>query len=150
MKNLRAEQSLSRNLLTYQYGQKHTFSVLALLYPTLDFRDKFHLDHIFAKSLFTKKNLSKIGVPEDKQDAFINECNVIVNLQLLEGVPNQQKSNMNFNEWIVKTYPDLSKSKDYMEKHYIPNIDLKLTNSDNFIEQRRQLFISQLTSILTV
>lgn len=138
------------NLLTYQYGQKHTFSVLALLYPTLDFRNKFHLDHIFAKSLFTKKNLSKLGVSDDKQDAFINECNVIVNLQLLEGVPNQQKSNMNFDEWIVKTYPDLSKRKDYMDKHYIPNIDLSISNFDNFIEQRRQLFINQLTSLLTV
>ena len=43
------------NLLSYQYGQKHTFSILALLYPNLDFRNKFHLDHIFAKSLFTKE-----------------------------------------------------------------------------------------------
>lgn len=138
------------NLLTYQYGQKHTFSVLTLLYPTLDFRNKFHLDHIFAKSLFTKKNLSNLNVPENKQDAFINECNVIVNLQLLEGVPNQQKSNMKFDEWILKTYPDQSKRKDYMDKHYIPNIGLSLANFDNFIEQRRELLINKLAAILTV
>lgn len=101
------------NLLTYQYGQKHTFSVLALLYPTLDFRNKFHLDHIFAKSLFTKKKLLKSGVSDDKQDIFISECNSIVNLQLLEGIPNQQKSNMIFEEWIVKTYPDQNRRMDY-------------------------------------
>ena len=138
------------NLLTYQYGQKHTFSVLALLYPTLDFRNKFHLDHIFAKSLFTKKNLSKLGVSEDKQDAFINDCNVIVNLQLIEGIPNQEKSNMKFDEWIVKTYSDQSKLRDYMDKHYIPNIDLNITNFDEFIEQRKQLLFNQLNSILSV
>jgi len=138
------------NLLTYQYGQKHTFSVLALLYPTLDFRNKFHLDHIFAKSLFTKKHLTKLGVPEDKQETFISDCNVIVNLQLLEGVPNQEKSNMLFDEWIAKKYPDQSKRNDYMDKHYIPNIDLKVLNYDNFIVQRRQLLIGQLTSLLTV
>lgn len=138
------------NLLTYQYGQKHTFSVLALLYPTLDFRNKFHLDHIFAKSLFTKKNLSKLGVPEGKQDAFINDCNVIVNLQLLEGLPNQEKSNMYFNEWIAKIYPDQSKRNVYMDKHYIPNINLDLANFDIFLEQRRQLLINKLASILTV
>ncbi|MDQ0191890.1 DUF262 domain-containing protein [Paenibacillus wynnii] len=138
------------NLLTYQYGQKHTFSVLALLYPTLDFRNKFHLDHIFAKSLFSKKGLSKLGVSDDKQDGYINNCNSIVNLQMLEGIPNQQKSNMNFDEWIVKTYPDQGKRTDYMDKHYIPSISLGLLEFDNFIDRRTQLLFDQLKSILTV
>ncbi|TYS64350.1 DUF262 domain-containing protein [Bacillus infantis] len=138
------------NLLTYQYGQKHTFSVLALLYPTLDFRNKFHLDHIFAKSLFTKKKLSNNGVPDDKQDIFISECNSIVNLQLLEGIPNQQKSNLMFDEWIVKTYPDQNKRTDYMDKHYIPNTSLKLLDFDTFIEKRSDLIFIKLKSILSV
>ncbi|MFJ5624822.1 DUF262 domain-containing protein [Peribacillus loiseleuriae] len=138
------------NLLTYQYGQKHTFSVLALLYPTLDFRNKFHLDHIFAKSLFTKKKLSYNGVSDDKQDIFISECNSIVNLQLLEGIPNQQKSNMMFDEWIVKTYSDQIKRTDYMDKHYIPNASLKLLDFDSFIEKRSDLIFNKLKSILTV
>ncbi|WP_079506027.1 DUF262 domain-containing protein [Mesobacillus jeotgali] len=138
------------NLLTYQYGQKHTFSVLALLYPTLDFRNKFHLDHIFAKSLFTKKKLSNNGVPDDKQDIFISECNSIVNLQLLEGIPNQQKSNLMFDEWIVKTYPDQNKRTDYMDKHYIPNTGLNLLDFDSFIEKRSDLIFNKLKSILTV
>jgi uncharacterized protein with ParB-like and HNH nuclease domain len=138
------------NLLTYQYGQKHTFSVLALLYPTLDFRNKFHLDHIFAKSLFTKKKLSNNGVPDDKQDIFISECNSIVNLQLLEGIPNQQKSNLMFDEWIVKTYPDQNKRTDYMDKHYIPNTSLNLLDFDSFIEKRSDLIFNKLKSILTV
>lgn len=138
------------NLLTYQYGQKHTFSVLALLYPTLDFRNKFHLDHIFAKSLFTKKKLSNNGVPDDKQDIFISECNSIVNLQLLEGIPNQQKSNLMFDEWIVKTYPDQNKRTDYMDKHYIPNTSLNFLEFDSFIEKRSDLIFNKLKSILTV
>lgn len=138
------------NLLTYQYGQKHTFSVLALLYPTLDFRNKFHLDHIFAKSLFTKKKLSNNGVPDDKQDIFISECNSIVNLQLLEGIPNQQKSNLMFDEWIVKTYPDQNKRTDYMDKHYIPNTSLNFLDFDSFIEKRSDLIFNKLKSILTV
>ncbi|XXM72654.1 DUF262 domain-containing protein [Lysinibacillus sphaericus] len=138
------------NLLTYQYGQKHTFSVLALLYPTLDFRNKFHLDHIFAKSLFTKKKLSNNGVPDYKQDIFISECNSIVNLQLLEGIPNQQKSNLMFDEWIIKTYPDQNKRTDYMDKHYIPKTSLKLLDFDTFIEKRSDLIFNKLKSILSV
>ncbi|RLQ93629.1 DUF262 domain-containing protein [Falsibacillus albus] len=138
------------NLLTYQYGQKHTFSVLALLYPTLDFRNKFHLDHIFAKSLFTKKKLSNNGVPDYKQDIFISECNSIVNLQLLEGIPNQQKSNLMFDEWIVKTYLDQNKRTDYMDKHYIPKASLKLLDFDTFIEKRSDIIFNKLKSILSV
>jgi uncharacterized protein with ParB-like and HNH nuclease domain len=138
------------NLLTYQYGQKHSFSVLALLYPTLDFRNKFHLDHIFAKSLFTKKRLSKNGVPDNKHEEFISQVNSIVNLQLLEGIPNQEKSNMLFDKWVEKAYPDLNKRKEYKEKHYIPNINLDLANFDTFIEKRRVELFNRMKSILTM
>jgi uncharacterized protein with ParB-like and HNH nuclease domain len=138
------------NLLTYQYGQRHTFSVLAMLYPTLDFRNKFHLDHIFAKSSFTKRKLLANGVPEDQIDLYFNNFNSIVNLQLLEGTPNIQKSNKPFDEWIIDTYPDSLRRKEYMSKHYIPDIDLNIKNFEVFITERKALMFNILKSILTV
>ena len=80
------------NLLYYKYGQSYTFSTLAILYPTLDFNNKFHMDHIFPKSLFTKKALRKRGISSDKIDYYVNCCNYLGNLQLLEGLQNQEKS----------------------------------------------------------
>lgn len=127
------------NLLFYQYGKSYTFSTLALLYPSLDFRNKFHLDHIFPKSLFTKKKLLGKGIEEQKIEFYLDNFNYLANLQLLEGIPNQEKSDMDFNEWLFNAYPNEQERKDYMKKHYIPNIDLSLQNFENFIDEREKL-----------
>jgi hypothetical protein len=136
------------NLLTYEYGQKHTFSILALLYPNLDFRNKFHLDHIFAKSLIKKRHLSKKGVPQEKMDFYFEHVNTIVNLQLLEDIPNIEKSDMEFVEWFNETYKDDDVKKDYLIKHYMPNISFELTNFEEFIKERKVLLFKALKSLL--
>ncbi|MES5867283.1 DUF262 domain-containing protein [Bacillus cereus group sp. RP32] len=127
------------NLLSYQYGQKHTFSILAVLYPHLDFRNKFHLDHIFAKSLFTKRNLTKRGIPQGKMDVYVENVNSIVNLQLLEGIPNMEKSDTEFEKWLNETYKDATKLEKYMEEHYIPMVSFEFANFEEFIAKRREL-----------
>lgn len=138
------------NLLSYKYGQKHTFSVLALLYPTLDFRNQFHLDHIFAKSYFTKRKLTDIGIPQSKHDFYLEHCNSIINLQLLEGTPNIEKSDQKYSDWLDSTFLDPIRKSEYMGKNYIPDIDLDFTNFDTFIAQRKSLLFDKLKAILTV
>ena len=44
-------------ILEEKYGSGYTFSVLALLYPWIDYSNKIHQDHIHPKSLFTKPKL---------------------------------------------------------------------------------------------
>lgn len=129
------------NLLFYQYGQSYTYSALALIYPTLDFRNKFHQDHIFPKKLFTKKRLQKKNVPEDKIEFYLNKFNSIANLQLLEGVPNQEKSGKDFSDWMAEKYPNEPERKHYMEKHYIPDVEADVANFEEFILRREQLLI---------
>ncbi|MBM7648649.1 uncharacterized protein with ParB-like and HNH nuclease domain [Bacillus ectoiniformans] len=138
------------NLLSYQYGQKHTFSILALLYPTIDFRNKFHVDHIFAKSLFTKRKLLKKGVPAEKVDGFIERVNSIANLQLLEEIPNIEKSDMDFEEWLNENYKDQAARKDYLIKHYIPSGNLTLVDFEKFIEKRQEVLFNKLQSIVSI
>jgi hypothetical protein len=52
------------DLLATSYGQKQTFLVLSLLYPWVDYRNAFHLDHIHPQTAFTPKKLRQAGVPE--------------------------------------------------------------------------------------
>jgi hypothetical protein len=137
-----------QTLFDYFYGSPYTFSTLALLYPTLDFRNKFHVDHIFPKSLFTKKNLTKQGISEDKADKFINEFNYLANLQLMEGIPNIEKSNKDFKEWLSATYPDPQARSNYMEKNYIPDVDSGLENFDVFIAERTKLMANKFSELL--
>ncbi|WP_223643094.1 DUF262 domain-containing protein [Planococcus sp. 4-30] len=134
------------NLLTYKYGQKQTFSTLALLYPSLDFRNIFHVDHIFAKNLMKKKKLVKSGMTEDEVNFALENIDSIVNLQLLEGIPNIEKSDQDFEEWINKVYKDDQSKNDYFNKHFIPHVDLSIVNFKEFIEQRRELLLQVLKS----
>ena len=71
----------------------------------------------------------------------------IGNLQLLEALPNIEKSNMDFDIWLNKTIPS-SALNEYKKKHYIPNVDLNFTNFDIFIEKREELLIAALVKEL--
>lgn len=144
------DQDELNNLLNYQYGQSHTFSVLSVLYPTLDFRNKFHLDHIFAKSLFTRKALLNLGIAEDELETYMDKVNSLGNLQLLEGVPNIEKSNKPFIKWVHEAFPTEQERQDYAGKHYIPQIDVEMKAFPEFIEQREKILIQAFKEMLEV
>ena len=135
-------------LFDNRYGSAYTFSTLALLYPTLDFKNKFHVDHIFPKSFFKRRNLEKRGISEDKINVFIDEFNFLANLQLLEGIPNIEKSNKDFKEWLHSTNPDSQARQNFMEKNYIPNVDLSFENFDVFINERTKLMKKKFLQLL--
>ena len=136
------------NLLYYQYGQPYTYSALAFIYPSLDFRNKFHQDHIFPKKLFAEKRLKKRGISDNDIEFYLENYNCLANLQLLEGVPNQEKSGKDFDSWIKEKYPNNNNRKMYMERHYIPDIDLSLGNFREFIEERQKLIVSAFKNLL--
>lgn len=128
------------NLFSYQYGHTYTYSTLATLYPTLDYKNKFHMDHIFPKSLFTKARLIKAGITDERKIEFYsNNFNHLANLQLLEGTPNEEKSSTDFKEWFNMNYTTNREKNDYMIKHYIPDIDFSMENFEEFIIQRHKL-----------
>lgn len=136
------------NLLYYQYAQAYTYSVLSFIYPSLDFRNKFHQDHIYPKNLFTAKRLEKRGIPENDIEFYLNNYNCIANLQLLEGTPNQEKSGKDFDKWIKEKYPNTNERMNYMNKHYIPDVDFSLENFKEFIEERKKLIINAFKMLL--
>lgn len=138
------------NLIYHKYGKGHTFSVLSLIYPTLDFRNRFHQDHIFPKSKFKKTKLKQNNIPEDKQDFYLENYNYLGNLQLLEGLPNEEKSNKDFKEWFEKTYSKEEK-EEYMKKNFIPKtISLDFNNFEQFLKERNKLIFKKFKEVLTI
>lgn len=128
------------NLFNAKYSQNYTFSILALLYPTLDYNNRFHQDHIFPRSWFDIKTLSAKNIPNEKHDYYLNTVDSIANLQLLEGLPNQEKSSKDFDQWLGETYKTEDDRRDYMKKHYIPEgISLQFNNFEEFINKRKEL-----------
>ena len=136
------------NMLYHRYGQGYTFSILALLFPTLDFRNKFHIDHIHPRSVFTRARLRKRGIPEADIDICIDNVDRLANLQLLEGVPNQEKSATDFCDWLEANHHSKQSKSDYIRRHFIPDVDLTLTNFLDFVEQRNSMIRSEFCRIL--
>jgi len=136
------------NLLYYQYAQAYTYSVLAFIYPSLDFRNKFHQDHIFPKKLFTAKRLKNRGISDDDIEFYLDNYNYLANIQLLEGVPNQEKSGTDFDVWIKEKYPNKDDRNAYMKRNYIPDVDLSLESFKEFIEEREKLIVSAFKNLL--
>ncbi|MDD2390157.1 MAG: DUF262 domain-containing protein [Desulfobacterales bacterium] len=138
------------NLTWHKYGQNFTFSVLTLLYPYLDYRNQFHVDHIFPKSLFTASKLRKRGVSEDNIDTYKLYLNYLGNLQLLEAVPNIEKSNKEFDVWFSQIYKTEKEKSEYRKKHYIPDVDISFTNFVELFEKREDLLTKKLKEILQI
>ena len=79
------------DLTDLRYGDRRTFALLSLLYPFVDLRNQFHVDHIFPSSQFTTQRLRKENVPEDRLYYFMDQAERLGNLQLLEGGLNNEK-----------------------------------------------------------
>ncbi|MDQ0286815.1 uncharacterized protein with ParB-like and HNH nuclease domain [Desulfofundulus luciae] len=138
------------NLLNYTYGQAYTFSVLALLYPTLDYRNKFHVDHIHPKSVFAPKNLNSMGLAPEYIQYYQSNRDKLPNLQLLEGLYNLQKSSSSLIDWLERVCADPVARDAYLRKHYIPtNINLEFKNFPQFFEERKKLMADKLRRILS-
>lgn len=130
--------------LEYQYGDYTTFPLLQMLYPNLDYGNRtFHIDHIYPKSLFTEDNGR---LPED----YRNKANCFFNLQLLEGLENEQKNATEPEVWLQKFFNgDSEKIKEEKERNYIPgDFVLKWENIADLEPKRKALMRKKLLEIL--
>lgn len=135
-------------LLNLRYGKPDTLSTLMLLYPSLDYKNYFHVDHIYPKSKFTRSYLQEKGVPDADIDACIYEVNSISNLQLLGAVPNEEKSDTDFEEWFEDQNPTPNDKKQYRDLHMMPEMDYDYKNFLTFIDERTEMMAAELENIL--
>lgn len=138
------------NLLYYKYGQNFLFSTLSLIYPSFDYRNNFHIDHIHPKSNFTRNKLRKFGIPEKDIEDYLNNFNFIGNLQLLEDVPNIEKQNKPFDVWINETYKSDEEKNKYKDLHYIPDVDFSFKNFIEFFEEREDRIRTELKKAVSL
>lgn len=133
-------------LLDLSYGARGTFATLAILYPGLDFSKEFHEDHIWPKSLFTRRRLEEAGVPADQVENFEKRVNALPNLQLLEGRVNQEKLAKLPAAWI-ETLPEVRRES-YLRENDLDGIDLALTSFLAGFEARRSRIRARLVHAL--
>jgi uncharacterized protein with ParB-like and HNH nuclease domain len=113
-KSITMDDESIENLLYTTYENRYAFSILALLYPHLDYKNNdFNKDHIHPKSLFTRKKLKKANIDLTQENSHYytdNWCyNGIVNLQMLDSNENKSKSDKTFEEWAQQNNVDFNK-----------------------------------------
>jgi len=149
-RSMRFDSAELEGLLSYRYGQSYTFSVLAFLYPWLNYEHQFHIDHIFPRAMFTKEELRKYNIPPENWNLWLDHYNDLGNLQLLTGAENTTKSNEPFDTWLKSECPTPEKLAAYKELHFIPDCSLKFEDFPTFLEEREKILRIKLANILDI
>ena len=129
-------------LLDLQKDDKYAFSILALLYPNLDYKNNnFHKDHLHPEDRYEE-------LPDDvKSKCSFKVYNSIKNLQMLDANENESKGKKLLKDWVdQETTPDTRKL--FLDNHLIPDVDLALDKIETFIDKRSDLLKEKLLAIL--
>jgi hypothetical protein len=137
-------------LLNLKYGAQRTFPVLSVLYAGLDLSKRFHEDHVFPKSRFTRKKLEAAGVPHDRVQDYLESVNLLPNLQLLAGTANIEKQAQLPDAWIASAFPSEDRRRVYCAENDLDSVELGLDTFLDFISLRRSRMRQRLTDALAV
>ena len=129
-------------------GSGLTFALLSLLFPFVNLRNQFHIDHIFPRSRFTERRLSNAGVAVEKIDDFIRSGERLANLQLLEGSKNAEKSAKMPAEWLSEEFPQSSSRLNYQGLHLLGDLPDSIGQFDVFYNARRERLKNRLGKLL--
>ncbi|MCR4313534.1 MAG: DUF262 domain-containing protein [Candidatus Roizmanbacteria bacterium] len=130
-------------LLKTQKDDQYAFSILALLYPNLDYKNNnFHKDHLHPAAKYDK--LSDSNTCKQEWITY----NSVLNLQMLDANENMSKQDIDLEDWVELQTQSQDRAK-FLKNHLIPNINLKLTEFENFVEKRKELLMKKLRTILS-
>ena len=131
------------DILLTQKDDMYAFSILALLYPYLDYKNNnFHKDHIHPANKFAEI------LTTDKERYGWTIFNSIMNLQMLDANENMSKQDVDLLTWVESQAANKDRSL-FLKNHLIPDTSLKIEDFGAFIEARRCILNSQLKQVLS-
>ena len=137
------------DLADMEISNRRIFALLSLLFPFVDVRTHhFHVDHVFPKSLFTQARLRKAGVSEEQVEAFIGCFNRVANLQLLEGVVNNEKRAKLPSAWLAEHFSADEERQLHVNLHLLGDIPAEITSFLEFYEARRDRLRNRISELV--
>lgn len=131
------------DVLLTQKDDMYAFSILALLYPNLDYKNNnFHKDHMHPANKFVEITA------EDKEKYGWTTYNSILNLQMLDANQNKSKQDKDLTTWVNSQVENKDKAS-FLDCHLIPNVSFEISNFREFIEERRALLTDGLKRSLS-
>ena len=131
-------------LLGTQKDNSYCFTILAMLYPNLDYKNNnFHKDHLHPDDRYNE-------LSDELKDKYPYQMyNSIVNLQMLDANENESKGKMLLKDWVDNELKKTKNRKQFFEAHIIPDdIDLAQENFDEFYTERKKMLAEKLKELL--
>ncbi|KHL03197.1 hypothetical protein LK10_10330 [Sinomonas humi] len=144
-KSLAVTDALVDDILSLEYGKARTFPVLAVLFPHVDTRNQFHIDHVFPAARLDKKALTSHrnanGTPRftaEEIEELASLRDRLPNLQLLPGLENIGKSDRAPDEWLAAEFSSQDERSAFLARHSLPSpLPHSVDEFTAFFEQRR-------------
>ena len=135
------------DLTEMRFGDRRTFSLLSLVFPHLDLRQHFHVDHVFPKSRFTPAKLRAMEFTDEEAAYLKDLADRLPNLQLLEGHENVQKRAKLPAKWL-KTLGSKGARRAYRSTHLLQDLPEGIEDFEPFYESRRQRLKDRINGLL--
>lgn len=136
------------DLADKKYGSRDLFGLLTLLYPFIDTRNQFHIDHVFPRTVFRVNKLKALGLSAHDSERLLDIKERLPNLQLLQGSDNQSKSGQMPADWIAATYKKDEDRKDYISRHLLDGVMTDLKGFERFYKARRKRLVERIVTVL--
>ena len=131
-----------------RYQERLAFALLSMLFPFVDLRHQFHVDHIFPQARFTARRLKRAGVPDEKLDDFVLRKDGLANLQLLQGAENIEKRAKMPSKWLSEQFPDKDTRQEYQRRHLLEDVPDSMVEFDAFHDARRARLKNEIRRLL--
>lgn len=138
-KSLALTEDRIEELLTRSYGSRGTFALLGALFPHVNTRNVHHVDHVFPANLLSRKSLKAEGLGSDAIDRIEVMRDQLPNLQLMEGLENISKSDMDPFSWAQTHFSTDSGVDHYLMNNRLPELPRTAAEFEDFFTTRRTL-----------
>ena len=124
------------------------FALLSLIFPFVDPSKRFHVDHIFPASRFSKRNLLGANIPDEQIEVFRERMNRLGNLQLLAEQANIEKRATMPAVWLTQAYPDEGQRRSHVRDHLLGTVPEEMARFVDFYDERRTHLVSKIKGLL--
>ncbi len=137
-----------QDLVDRKYGSRDLFGLLTLLFPFVDTRNQFHIDHVFPRAMFHANKLKAQGFTPEAIARLAEMKERLPNLQLLQGPDNQSKNDQMPADWIADAYRKKADRDDYIARHLLDGVMTDMKGFETFVQQRRESLLERIRLVL--
>jgi uncharacterized protein with ParB-like and HNH nuclease domain len=135
-------------LLDIRYRDRRAFFLLSIVFPFLDLKNQFHIDHVYPISHFSSRKLEKLGYDKEESEDMYAWADSIANLQLLEGQQNKEKLASKPATWLNNVHNNQKSKRNYCDNHMLGSLPNEIDEFMEFAETRHDKIRSTLANLL--